>query len=930
MLPSRRPVRAQLVRSAWLTCGRRPLSLLCLLALLVLHPSLRAGEAEDADEKALREAGLATDSATLVKFLNDHSPGKSEAGQVDRLVRQLGDEDFEKREQAGTNLIIAGEAAVERLREATQDADAEVARRAKTCLQKVEEDVGLGWRRAAVRLLVRRRPAGAVEALLQYLPYAEDEETRKQVWYGLDALAVQQEMVEPALARALRDEAPARRAVAGCILGRRGDAEQKAAVKELLADQDAEVRLRAAQGLLAGRDKEGLRVLVALLEEGSVEQAWQAEELLHWLAAERAPASLIGAGTPEQRQGCRRAWERWLREDGRTLDVPKAGEGRAAPRLLLVTRPEGLTGKSPSKTWLCGSDGKRRWEMTGRRNLSGAQLLPGGRVLVVEGNRVSERNLAGTVLWETTIERGPLRACQRLPNGNLFIASEDEVSVINRRKEEVYSHKLGRPPVPIQSAEETDSGKIVCVTRQFLTLVQVDATSGRLDKQFRLALQPDAGGRVRALGNGHRLIADRRGMVLEVDAGGRRVWDWEVPGVADAIKLENAGVLACRADEILEVDDRDQVTWRMRGGGDGSSVELCFPVLRFGFEGERPAAPALEPIAHQVRRLKHEKDAVRLEAAYALSQFGRQAEPAIPDLIRALEDGDKEVRQFVQESLRSIGKAAIPPLIRALEHERKGIREGAAHTLFLFGDEAKEAVPALIEALSDPEPSVRGRAALALGSIGPAAKTAVRKLIALLEDPRTDHDVRWDATRALGEIGPEAEAALPVLLKALKGEDADAQVGASNALGAIGPRTPEVIPALIEAVKQKRNVRLRKGAARALGEIGGPAKGGIPALVEALYDRDVTDKREKSAFRYDLLTALQRFGPDAKPAVPALMMILGEQDRTPDAQIVGVVVETLAGIGPGAAEALPLLREMRRQSPSRQLEKAIQRIESPR
>ena len=59
----------------------------------------------------------------------------------------------------------------------------------------------------------------------------------------------------------LTDREPARRAAAAVLLGRYGNAEQKAAVRKLLADADPTIRVRAAQGLLAGRDKAALFAL---------------------------------------------------------------------------------------------------------------------------------------------------------------------------------------------------------------------------------------------------------------------------------------------------------------------------------------------------------------------------------------------------------------------------------------------------------------------------------------------------------------------------------------------------------------------------------------------------------------------------------------------------------------------------------------------
>ena len=60
--------------------------------------------------------------------------------------------------------------------------------------------------------------SGAVEALLHYLPYAPDDETREEIWYGLAKIGVVNGKVQPALLAALKDNTPDRRAVADAHL----------------------------------------------------------------------------------------------------------------------------------------------------------------------------------------------------------------------------------------------------------------------------------------------------------------------------------------------------------------------------------------------------------------------------------------------------------------------------------------------------------------------------------------------------------------------------------------------------------------------------------------------------------------------------------------------------------------------------------------
>src|SRR5205823_5162189 len=71
-----------------------------------------------------------------------------------------------------------------------------------------------------------------------------------------------------------------------------------------------------------------------------------------------------------------------------------------------------------------------------------AQPLPGGRVLVAEHgrSRVTERDPKGEVLWEQRTDSQPV-SCQRLANGNTFIATYNELLEVTRDHKVVFSRK---------------------------------------------------------------------------------------------------------------------------------------------------------------------------------------------------------------------------------------------------------------------------------------------------------------------------------------------------------------------------------------------------------------------------------------------------------------------------------------------------------
>ena len=136
------------------------------------------------------------------------------------------------------------------------------------------------------------------------------------------------------------------------------------------------------------------------------------------------------------------------------------------------------------------------------------------------------------------------------------------------------------------------------------------------------------------------------------------------------------------------------------------------------------------------------------------------------ELIEALKAADVSVRLSATEALaamRPSDKAAVPALIEALGDENRNVRRAVAIALGRIG---LVAVPALIEALKDADTAIRLHAAFALGQMGPRAEAAVPALIDALKD--ADTQVSWRAVEALAAIGPQAEAAVPAPIDELK------------------------------------------------------------------------------------------------------------------------------------------------------------------
>jgi len=153
------------------------------------------------------------------------------------------------------------------------------------------------------------------------------------------------------------------------------------------------------------------------------------------------------------------------------------------------------------------------------------------------------------------------------------------------------------------------------------------------------------------------------------------------------------------------------------------------------------------------------------QASSDLAELGADAEEAIPRLISILQHDDYQLHVSASMTLAKIGKKSVPYLANLLEDKRLDIRRRAASTLEEIGADAEEAIPQLIRALDDSDPNgdVRWYTVIAIGKIGAAAKEAIPALIGRLNDSKAG--IRSWALYALGRMGHFAKEAETAILK---------------------------------------------------------------------------------------------------------------------------------------------------------------------
>jgi HEAT repeat protein len=167
------------------------------------------------------------------------------------------------------------------------------------------------------------------------------------------------------------------------------------------------------------------------------------------------------------------------------------------------------------------------------------------------------------------------------------------------------------------------------------------------------------------------------------------------------------------------------------------------------------AADAVGPLADAIGGASPE---VRTDIHLALAAIGPGAAPATSALAQGLSAADERVRQSSLYALRMIGpdaRAAVEPVLQLLAVDDSATALAAAWTLASIapGDSrvGAKAVPVLIRGLSSDDENVRLESADALSAWGPAAKQAAPTLASMAKEDGSEF-VRAAAEAALAQI----------------------------------------------------------------------------------------------------------------------------------------------------------------------------------
>jgi HEAT repeat protein len=243
--------------------------------------------------------------------------------------------------------------------------------------------------------------------------------------------------------------------------------------------------------------------------------------------------------------------------------------------------------------------------------------------------------------------------------------------------------------------------------------------------------------------------------------------------------------------------------------------------------------------------------------------------------------------------LRPFKASDLPALLRALP---RGRSSGAPAVVASVG---RAAVRPLTEMLRSADGAERDAAIDALRHLGPKAAPAVPQLLDLLSERNEEvvSSVLW----ALSEMGDAARAAVPSVIELVARHDTEAGLGwsAANALAKIGADDPAAITALVARLESKKSDVVFNAVSR-LGEIGPAARAAVPHLV-ALYQHQSSHWQ----FRMHILETLAGIGPGATEARPLLEKVLGDREI----RLRYAAALALGMLGPTGKAAVPVLIE---------------------
>jgi len=527
----------------------------CGLAVTSLVSPASGEEAASGEAALLKEHGITPDAQGVTAYLASLIADDALRTGIDRLIVQLGSDDFRERE-AATRKLLTIWAARGALQEATRSSDAEVSYRARTILEETGR-----WRDtvllAALRYVQKEKPPGVVPPLVRMLPLCDKDYLRRAAAEALAAAAGPADVAT--LKQAIASDRSEVRIASISALGRAAPADAKQTLRPLLRDEDPAIRLAAAEALIEQLPRECLDVLPQLLESDLPPIRTRSNRILQLISGQQFGS--VTDASPQARAEIALKWRTWVDGPGReaVLRIPLPTHKTRLGRVLACVNQEGGPhGAIPRLV-----EFNELWQMSvvkdGNPHISlpfGCQGLPDGHRLYTDWRTqaVIELDENGKEFWQQRVETGPA-SVERLENGNTLVAvyQSRRVVEVGPKGETVWQIQVGGS---VSSAHQLENGNILTVLNDQNRVVEFDRAGKAVWEVGNLPNPWSA----RRMPNGNTLVAcNGGGCVMELTPDKRvlRTID-NLPNCFDADVLENGNVLAGYGQGLREIGLRGE------------------------------------------------------------------------------------------------------------------------------------------------------------------------------------------------------------------------------------------------------------------------------------------------------------------------------------------------------------------------------------
>ena len=181
-----------------------------------------------------------------------------------------------------------------------------------------------------------------------------------------------------------------------------------------------------------------------------------------------------------------------------------------------------------------------------------------------DGNKVIEYDFSGNQIWKKEGFTGRATNSRRLPNGNTFICTTNELLEVDRSGKAVYTIQVNQG---LTAGYRGANGDIVCLA----TTASASAydTAGKELKSFPSNRDTSWTSGIDLARNGNVLITQPSPgqKVTEYSPDGKVVKEWNAPQVTTATKLSNGNILAASHNDqkVIELDPERQASVGVQG-----------------------------------------------------------------------------------------------------------------------------------------------------------------------------------------------------------------------------------------------------------------------------------------------------------------------------------------------------------------------------